>query len=55
MLLDVAAFYEEELDAAIDTMTSVIKPVIIVFLGLFLGGVLIAMYMQLFNLVNVIQ
>jgi len=55
MLLDVAAFYEEELDAAIDTMTSVIEPVIIVFLGLFLGGVLIAMYMQLFNLVNVIQ
>ncbi len=55
MLLKVAGFYEAELDATIEAMTSIIEPVIIVFLGAILGGTLVAMYLQLFNLVNVIQ
>ena len=55
MLLKVAGFYEAELDATIEAMTSIIEPVIIVFLGVVLGGTLIAMYLQLFNLVDVIQ
>ncbi len=54
-LLKVAKFYEEELDAAVDAMTSVIEPVIIVVLGVVLGGTLVALYLQLFDLVNVIQ
>jgi len=55
MLLDVAQFYEDELDSAIDALTSIIEPVIVVFLGVVLGGTLVAMYLQMFNLVNVIQ
>lgn len=55
MLIRVTEFYEEELDAAIDGLTAVIEPVIIVFLGVVLGGTLVAMYLQLFNLVNVIE
>ena len=55
MLLKVAQFYEDELDATIDALTSIIEPVIIVVLGIVLGGTLVAMYLQLFNVVNVIQ
>lgn len=55
MLLRVAQFYEEELDATIDGLTAIIEPVIIVFLGVVLGGALVAMYLQLFSLVDVIQ
>ncbi len=55
MLEKVAKFYEQELDATVEALTSIIEPVIIVFLGVILGGALIAMYLQLFNLVNVIQ
>lgn len=55
MLLNVARFYEDELDATIEAMTSVIEPVIIVFLGVVLGGTMAALYLQLFDLVNVIQ
>lgn len=55
MLIKVAQFYEDELDARIDTMTSVIEPIIIVFLGIVLGGTLVAMYLQMFELTSVIQ
>lgn len=55
MLLKVAHFYEDELDATIDALTSIIEPVIIVVLGVVLGGTLVAMYLQLFNVVDVIQ
>ncbi|RMD91958.1 MAG: type II secretion system F family protein [Calditrichaeota bacterium] len=55
MLLKVAKSYEEELDASIEALTSIIEPVIIVVLGVILGGILIAMYLQIFDLVNVIQ
>jgi type IV pilus assembly protein PilC len=55
MLLKVADFYEAELDSIVESMTAIIEPVIIVFLGVVLGGTLVALYMQLFNVVNVIQ
>jgi type IV pilus assembly protein PilC len=55
MLHKVADFYDEEIDAIIDTLTSVIEPVIIVLLSIILGGTLIAMYMQIFNLMEVIK
>jgi type IV pilus assembly protein PilC len=50
MLLKVADFYDEEVDAAVDTLTSMIEPLIIVFLGGFIGFILIAMYMPMFSM-----
>jgi type IV pilus assembly protein PilC len=50
MLIKVADFYDEEVDAAIDTLTSMIEPLIIVFLGGVIGFILIAMYMPMFSL-----
>ncbi len=50
MLIKVADFYDEEVDAAVDTLTSMIEPLIIVFLGGFIGFILVAMYMPMFSL-----
>ncbi len=50
MLIKVADFYDEEVDAAVDTLTAMIEPLIIVFLGGFIGFILVAMYMPMFSL-----
>jgi len=50
MLLKVADFYDDEVDAAVDTMTSLIEPMLIVFLGVTVGTVVIAMYMPIFSM-----
>jgi type IV pilus assembly protein PilC len=50
MLIKVADFFDEEVDAAVDTLTSMIEPIIIVFLGGFIGFILVAMYMPMFSL-----
>jgi type IV pilus assembly protein PilC len=55
MLVRVAEYYEGEVDAAVEALTSVIEPVIIVVLGVILGGTIIAIYLQIFDLMNVIQ
>lgn len=55
MLIKVADFYDEEVDAAVDTLTSMIEPLIIVFLGGFIGFILIAMYMPMFSLGDAVQ
>lgn len=55
MLHKTAQFYESEIDAAIDALTSIIEPIIIVVLGLLLGGAIIAIYLQLFEVMNVVQ
>lgn len=55
MLLQTAEYYEMEVDASIDALTSVIEPVIIVFLGVVIGGAVVAIYLQIFELMNVIQ
>jgi type IV pilus assembly protein PilC len=50
MLLKVADFYDEEVDAAVDSLTSMIEPLIVVFLGGFIGFILVAMYMPMFSM-----
>jgi type IV pilus assembly protein PilC len=55
MLLKVSDFYDEEVDAAVDSLTSMIEPLIIVFLGVVIGGILIAMYMPMFSLADTVQ
>ena len=55
MLLKLAYFYDEEVDAAVDSVVSMIEPLIIVFLGGAVGGLLIAMYMPMFSMGDAIK
>ena len=55
MLLRTAKYYEDETDAAIDALTSVIEPVIILILGVILGGAIITIYRQIFEIMEVVQ
>lgn len=54
MLTKIADFYDDEVDTAVEALTSVIEPVMIVFMGLIVGGMVIAMYLPIFRMVNVI-
>ncbi len=55
MLEKVADFYEEEVDTAVEALSSIIEPVMLVFLGGFVGGMLIALYLPIFGLAGTIQ
>ncbi len=48
-------FYDEEVDAAVSALTSVIEPIIIVVMGVIIGGILIAMYLPIFKLGAVVS
>ena len=50
MLSKIADFYDEEVDTAVDSLTSMIEPLLIVFLGTTVGTLVIAMYLPIFNL-----
>src|ERR1700736_5621340 len=52
MLQKIADFSEEEVDAAVKDLLTALEPVMIVFLGLVVGGVVISMYMPLFSLIG---
>ncbi len=49
MFNSVAIYYEAEFDTAVDNMSSLIEPIMIVFMGLMIGGLMIAMYSPIFN------
>jgi len=49
MFNSVAMYYEEEFDGAVDNMSSLIEPIMIVFMGIMIGGLMIAMYSPIFN------
>ncbi len=55
MLSKIADFYDEEVDAAVSALTSVIEPIIIVVMGAVIGGILIAMYLPMFDIIGKIQ
>jgi type IV pilus assembly protein PilC len=52
MLQKIADFYEEEVDAAVSAMTSLIEPIMMAFLGVVVGGLIVAMYLPIFNLAS---
>jgi len=54
MASKVATFYEEEVDNAVDSMSSLLEPLIMVVLGVIVGGLVIAMYLPIFQLGNVV-
>ena len=55
MLSKIADFYEDEVDEAVANLMSLLEPVIIVFLGVTIGGIVVAMYLPLFTLIQQIQ
>jgi type IV pilus assembly protein PilC len=52
MLQKIADFYEDEVDAAVKDLLTALEPVMIVFLGVVVGGVVISMYLPLFSLIG---
>ena len=54
MLDKIANFYDDEVDTAVEALTSVIEPVMIVVMGVIVGGMLISMYLPMFKLINVV-
>jgi type IV pilus assembly protein PilC len=54
MLSKIADFYDEEVDTAVSNLTALLEPMLMVFLGIVIGGVVIAMYLPIFKLVTVV-
>jgi type IV pilus assembly protein PilC len=54
MSAKVATFYEAEVDNAVDAMSSLLEPMIMVILGVLVGGLVIAMYLPIFKLASVV-
>lgn len=55
MLSKIADFYDEEVDTAVDALTSLIEPIMILFLGGTIGTLVIAMYLPIFTLASAIE
>ena len=52
VLEKIADFYEEEVDAAVGGMLTLLEPIMIAFLGVVIGGIVVAMYMPIFELIS---
>ena len=52
MLQKIADFYEEEVDAAVKDMLTLLEPIMILFLGVVVGGIVISLYLPLFSLIS---
>jgi type IV pilus assembly protein PilC len=55
MLIKIADFYDEEVSAMVEALTSLIEPLMIVFMGLVVGGILIALYLPMFKMITLIK
>jgi type IV pilus assembly protein PilC len=55
MLSKVADFYEDEVDAAIQSLTSIIEPLLMIMVGFIVGVIVIAMYLPMFKILTLIQ
>lgn len=54
MLAKIANFYDDEVDVAVDSLTALLEPVMMVFLGGVVGGMIVAMYLPIFKLASVV-
>jgi type IV pilus assembly protein PilC len=54
MLAKIADYYDDEIEATLSTLTTILEPLIIIILGIILGTILIALYLPLFDLVNIV-
>jgi len=54
MLSKIADFYDDEVDNAVDAMTAALEPLLMVFLGISVGFIIIAMYLPIFKLASIV-
>lgn len=55
MLQKIADFYDDEVDVAVSGLLSLLEPIMIIFLGVAVGGMIMAMYLPIFDMVNAVQ
>jgi len=55
MLDKIGEFYEQEVEATVDALTSLLEPLLIVVMGAAVGGMVVALYMPMFNIINLIK
>lgn len=55
MLRKIADFYDDEVDTAVSGLLSIVEPVLIVALGLIVGGMVVAMYLPIFDIISTVQ
>jgi type IV pilus assembly protein PilC len=55
MLAKIADFYDDEVDATVASLTSILEPVMIVVMGVVIGGMVVAMYLPMFDLIQTVQ
>jgi type IV pilus assembly protein PilC len=55
MLMKIADFYDEEISASVDALTSLIEPVLVGFVGGTVGAIVISLYLPLFRIIEVIK
>ena len=55
MLSKIADFYDEEVDTAVSGLLSLLEPLMIVFLGVVVGGMVVAMYLPIFDMMNTVE
>jgi type IV pilus assembly protein PilC len=55
MLSKIADFYDTEVDTAVSALLSLMEPIMIVFLGVIVGGMVVAMYLPIFDMINAVQ
>jgi type IV pilus assembly protein PilC len=55
MLTKIADFYDAEVDVAVSALLSLMEPIMIVVLGIIVGGMVVAMYLPIFDMVNAVQ
>ena len=55
MLAKIADFYEEEVDSAVETLTAMIEPLMTIIMGIVVGGLLVAMYLPMFDIIGKIK
>jgi len=55
MLNKIADFYDEEVRAAVDSLTSIIEPIMMATLGLVVGGIIVALYMPMFQVITLVK
>lgn len=55
MLKKIADFYDEEVTATVDSLTSLLEPVLMIFMGIMIGGIVISLYLPMFQVISVLN
>lgn len=55
MLKKIADFYDDEVSATVDSLTSLLEPVLMVFMGVMIGGIVISLYLPMFSVISVLN